>query len=98
MKWYKVAMSPEDVAAYKGKGLQDAFAELFVDIGGPPDAGMFGSLEVTGDYFFSPGAVRIAGPLIEGFAGFECPAPTRSEVAILVAHSDAEDIPFAPEK
>jgi hypothetical protein len=98
MVWRKVALAPAEVAAGKHVRLQDEFAAIFMALGGPRDAGMFGSLAAdASDYFFSPGAVRIAGPMIDRYAGAECPAPRLSEVALLVVSNGGDFIPFSSE-
>lgn len=99
MPWYKVTLSKADIRAGKIGSLQDGFEALFIALGGPGNAGMFGGLELGGHkYYFSPGAARIAGALIARYAGVECVPPKRSEVAILVADAGRlDEIPFAPE-
>jgi hypothetical protein len=96
MPWYKVTMSDEELLSGRTAALQDAFAQVFMMSGGPSDAGMFGGMNVGAPhvYYFSPGAARLAHALILSFSGIECDAPTRAEVAILVAQSGARRIPF----
>src|ERR1035441_7227419 len=61
MVWRKVALAPAEVAAGEHVRLQDEFAAIFMALGGPRDAGMFGSLAAdASDYFFSPGALVAA--------------------------------------
>jgi hypothetical protein len=98
MGWRKVSLSIQDVASGKGIQLQVAFEAVFIGLGAPKDAGMFGGLTLgTNDYFFSPGAVNIAGPIVEGYGGIECKAPKLSELAILVARGNLSSVPFSPE-
>jgi hypothetical protein len=98
-RWYSISLSTVQVAAGRIGTIQDAFAKIFIGLGAPRDAGMFGSLAL-GDHtlFFSPGAVRIAKPILDYYGAVECAAPLRSEVAILAANTGAEQIPFAPAK
>jgi hypothetical protein len=98
MGWYKVTMLPAEIVNRKAIRLQEAFADVFVKLGGPEDAGMFGSLDVMrNEYFFSPGAVRIFEPAIVAYGGIQCEAPKRSEVAMLVVNHDARAVSFAVE-
>jgi hypothetical protein len=91
-------MSVSDVADGKARRLQDLFEDVFVKCGGPEDAGMFGSIEWgSNDYFFSPGAARIAMPLILSHKGVKCAAPRLSALVILVAKHSGTAIPFVPE-
>ena len=92
-------MTVGDVADGKAMRLQDLFADLFVKLGGPEEAGMFGSMDVmSNDYFFSPEAATIALPLITAYGGVECAAPKRSQVSYLVVNQGARNVPFAPER
>jgi len=98
MRWYKVGMSASDVTNGSAMRLQNTFSDLFMRLGGPEEAGMFSGLSVVrNDYFFSPKAVRIASAIIAAYAGIECDAPKRSEVAMLVVNRGAEAVPFASE-
>ena len=94
--WYKVTLSVSEVASGKGIILQEQFSALFIAAGAPRDAGMFGSRDVMLNiYYFSPGAIGFAMPLILAFAGVECQPPTKSEVHALVSHTDTGDIPIS---
>jgi len=98
MGWYKVTMTPAEVVSGRAILLQDALADLFIRFAGPRDAAMFSSSDVMkNEYFFSPGAVRIAAPIIAAYAGVACEAPKRSELHMLVVNADAEAVSFAPE-
>ena len=99
MSWFKVEMSKQDVAAGKAINLQEEFTKVFDRSGAPTKAGMFNSLDVkTNEYFFSPGAVEIAKPLIERFGGRSCDAPKKSTLASIVTNCDAMVVPFAAEE
>jgi len=98
MAWYKVTLSHEDIAARKHIALQDAFTKFFTAFCAPTDAGMFGSPESgIHEYYFSPGAARIAMPLIASYFGVQCSAPKRSEVHLLVSHANPDGVAFRPE-
>ena len=98
MTWHKVVFTSEEVARGRALELQNLFMDLFMRNRAPADAGMFGARAVMkNEYFFSPGAMLIAGPIVMGYAAVECDPPKRSEVALLVSHAAAESIPFAPE-
>lgn len=99
MNWHKVTLSHDDISAGRHIQLQEAFEAVFIASAAPADAGMFGGREASVHfYYFSPGAVRIFGAVVERYSGVECPAPARSGVNILVSHAGAEGIPFAPER
>jgi hypothetical protein len=98
MSWYKIILTHEDIAALKHMELQDQFARFFTAHNGPRDAGMYQSNELgIHEYFFSPGAGKIAFPLIASYSGVECIAPTRSEVKPLVENAGSEGVAFRPE-
>ena len=50
------------------------------------------------EYFFSPGAARIAQSLIDAHGGVECAAPKRSDVEKLVSREDETLILFSIER
>ena len=97
MPWYKVTLSDDDILAGKLDGLQNAFAVVFLASGGPVDAGMFSptNLGRAPECYFSPGAARIGLSVITAFGGVECDAPSRVNMAILVANRGFEGKPFA---
>lgn len=94
MSWYKVDLSPEDINASRYVALQETFEDLFAASGSPENAGMFESAIPDYVYYFSPGAVVIAMPLISAFHGVPCAAPAESSVKALVFKGDLEDVPF----
>jgi hypothetical protein len=97
MPWNKVTLSHEDIAALKHMKLQEAFTQIVMVHGAPKSVGMFSDPTIgMHEYYFSPGAVLIAGPLLAGYSGVECAAPKRSSVHLLVGHDGSEAIPFAP--
>jgi hypothetical protein len=91
--WYKVTMSPDDIAQGRHFTLSEQFYHLFVLFGAPKGAGLFTDVDVmTNAYYFSPAAALIAMPLIANYTGVECAAPSRSSVRVLAAHDAAKDI------
>jgi hypothetical protein len=98
MPWYKITLSHEDIAALKHMALQESFANIVVVHGAPRDAAMFSDTAIgVHEYYFSPGATKIATALLAGYSAVACVAPTRSSLHLLVGHDGAEAIPFAPE-
>jgi len=96
MNWYTVRFSNDEVANGRHMALQDAFAKIFIQSGAPIDAGMFGSIAPgLADCYFSPGAARIAMPLIAAYHGVVCQAPRQADMAILVANHGFDGKPFA---
>ena len=81
--WYKVAAG--DWA------IMDAFTALWVAKGGPKDAALFVShpRRRANDFYFSPGAARIAEELLVRFACTECPRPEASGLSLLVGDQSA---------
>ena len=97
--WYKITLSNAEFAAGKGVELQNAFTDVFLGLAGPDEAGMFACRQIgKHDYFFSPGAVRIAKPIIDLYAGVECATPKLSELTSLIATVGAAKVHFAPEE
>ncbi len=95
--WYKVTMAHSEAGMFgRGKKLQDAFAILFVVTKAPHNAAMFGrraSDFETYDYFFSPDAASIAGPLLESYSAVKCSRPAYDDyISLLVGHSGAADV------
>lgn len=85
-----------EVASGRAVELQEKFSVVFRAFAGPADAAMFMSRDVMENlYYFSPGAARIAMPLIAAYAGVECPAPAKSEVHPLVVSGGFSEVPFS---
>ncbi len=86
--WYKVhfTFSEAGVRA-KAIRLQNDYSRIFVKNRGPNDALVFTDREHNRehyDYYFSPGAMRIAGPLVLASGGVPCERPDRSQVTLAV--------------
>jgi hypothetical protein len=95
MPWYRVGLSTTEVAAEKYAKLQTTFDILFKASSSPEDAAMFESNNPKYIYYFSPGAVAIAMPLISAYSGVECSAPSEANVTLLIGHDTKRSIPFA---
>jgi len=101
MSWYKVTLSPTDIAEGRQVHLEDACYAVFVKAEAPKEAGvgMFSLKDETQYvFYFSPSAAQVAMPLIDRYGGVPCEAPKRSEVGVLWSHFDGLDaVTFAPE-
>jgi hypothetical protein len=98
MPWNKVKFAPNDVSSHRPDELRKIFDLRFSAAGSPHNAVMLVGVNAWEDvYYFSPGAVDIAGALIKHYGGAECQAPTASEVSICVGNQPI-DVPFAPER
>jgi hypothetical protein len=95
MLWYEVTFSPEDIDAGRAIAMIAAFTDVCVAFAGPRDAGLFKSRDSAYTFYFSPGAARIAMPVITAFSGVACSAPARSNVQIAAADARLDEIPFA---
>jgi hypothetical protein len=84
-------MSDEDIRAHRYTRLQREFEAIFMTHGGPRDAAMFSNQDPARDheFYFSPGALRIAGDIIRRYGGAPCETPSQSEAALLVGEADA---------
>ena len=88
-QWYRVRV-PAAECGTGGRALQNDFERLFTKNGAPKNAALFGSKEVEHhSYYFSPGAVAIAGGLIQHFGGVPSPPPNEDECTplLLVGHA-----------
>jgi hypothetical protein len=95
MSWYKVELTPEEISNSRYIALQETFEDLFAAADSPKGAAMVeSSIPTDYIYYFSPGAVTIAMPLITAFNGVPCSAPAQSSVKALVFSGGLEDIPF----
>jgi len=85
--WYEVTLSDQDIIARKGMALQDEFMAVFRLNGKPKDAALFCNRSAQkNNYYFTPGAARIAAKLISRHAGAECPTPQGlGSLSLLVA-------------
>ncbi len=85
--WYEVASQDWSI--------QIEFHQIWSDRGKPKDAALFASYDPDTKvtlFLFSPGAVRIAFPLIHRHNGVNCPPPDLSDLPRVVGdQSVAED-------
>ena len=88
--WYKMT----GIDGVDGRAVEGAFAELWIARQMPNDAAMFAVRDHrarTNDFYFSPGAARVAGDLIVRYAGVECPRPEIAGLALVVGDQGAVD-------
>ena len=88
--WYKVAFPTTEAGHVEGASLQYAFEMLFNFRGKPNEAALFidrSSSSGTRQFYFSPGAVLIAGVLLVAHGAVACSAPRRDEVMLCVGDS-----------
>jgi hypothetical protein len=96
--WYKVTLSDQDIIAGKGLQLQNEYTMFHIqDWQSRRDALMLDSGDALDHtYYFSPGAVRLALPLILRWGGKPCPVPSPKGLAKLVGSTEALRVAFAP--
>jgi hypothetical protein len=89
--WYKVTMSQQDVIDGKAIQLQKEYEACHLrDRESRNDALMLDTNDVfEPTYYFSPGAVRAALPVILRWGGKSCPAPSPKGLAKLVGSTAA---------
>jgi hypothetical protein len=98
MPWYRVTLNHQDIAGRKHIAMQRAFEAVFAATGAPKDAGLYKrDKSQVYEYYFSPGAAKIAKSLIVSYSGVECAAPARSELVPLAEHVGSGDVAFRPE-
>jgi hypothetical protein len=87
--WHRVTLSNSDVVARRHMELQTAFETLFLAHQWPHRAAMFASVDSLAHHFyFSPGAVEIAGHLIGQYGGAACANPEPADLVLLVGNPD----------
>ena len=93
--WYKIRFPFSQLGLHgKAMKLQTAYKRIFIASGGPPDAFVLASHEpALADhwYYFSPGAMRIAGHLIRTYGATTCPQPELHRLKLLVGDLNALD-------
>ena len=86
--WYQVGfVFSEADARAKAVKLQNEYSRIFVKHRCPKEALVFTDREHNAqhyDYYFSPGAMRIAGPLVLSSGGVPCARPDRNQVTLAV--------------
>ena len=100
MSWYQVTLSRDDISAAKHFGLTAAFADLFAGVGTPRNAGLFVAKDHSAAYvyYLSVGDSEVLERLALTWGGIKCPAPSRSSVDLVAAHTGAESVPFGQER
>ena len=85
--WYRLTFSADDISAAKHLEMEGHFEKFFLAAGSPEDATLFKGVESDQmNYYFSPGAARIAMKLITHLSAVQCPAPPLSAVAFVAGH------------
>ena len=85
--WSLISLSRDEVSAGHVDRLQDAFAQVLVDVPGSSGAAMFGAARADGgeDLYFTPSATAIAEGLLKGNGAVPCPPPlNEGDMALLV--------------
>src|SRR5262245_37734430 len=93
MSWYKVVMTSQDISTHSDSQLVEAFKQVFMGSNFPQDAALFSNDFPPGEdliYYFSPGAVRIAGGLLSLYSGMPCEEPPRDSLFIF-GHENFRD-------
>jgi hypothetical protein len=89
--WYRLTFSADDISAAKHLEMEGHFERFFLAAGSPEDAILFRDLEPgQTNYYFSPGAARIAMKLITHLSAVQCLAPPMSAVAFVAGHQTGQ--------
>jgi hypothetical protein len=89
MPWFKVTISSDNNHRGLDAQIQNEFDALFVKANSPKDAALYSkrpSPDET-EFYFSPGASRIAYRLIANYGGIPCEEPS-GKVLLVVGHPD----------
>jgi hypothetical protein len=94
MGWKVVTLTNDSDGLAKAVKLQDSFEHLFISDLAPMNSRMYGSRSIVdgNNFWFSPGAVAIAGLLLESFGAKECEAPDIQNLTFLVGNASVEGI------
>jgi hypothetical protein len=90
--WFKIALSPEQVAAWHVSRLEDAFEALFVAAASPAGAALFSMARDDNgeDLYFTPAAAALARQLLRANGGNPSDPPLDDgTVSLLVGHRAA---------
>jgi hypothetical protein len=94
--WFKVTIAfGECGVGDKGQTLIDSFGRLLIESGGRYDAGMYSQRSEDFEkmfYYFSPGAMEIAGTIVNAFGGVPCSAPSRGTANLCAGNARAMDL------
>ena len=89
--WYRITFSADDIAAAKDLEMEGHFERFFLAAGRPEDATLFRGLDPDQtNYYFSPGAARIAMRLLNHLSAVPCPAPPMSSIAFVAGHQTGQ--------
>ena len=93
MSWKVVTISPDDMAAGRAMELQNGFAAIWMSVGAPPSAAMYGDKSIADDrkfhFYFTPAAALLALAFLESFGAVDCPNQDATKLAVHVANSGA---------
>jgi hypothetical protein len=87
MDWYRL-----DVGNYPADKVQDLFEGVFVLARAPKNAALFikaAPSDHDAEYYLSPDAARLCGPLLKAFNGRPSHRPPLAGTTLLVGHADA---------
>jgi len=91
-------MLKSEVVSGKALNLERSFQIAFERAGSPKSAGMFANRRRSDtEFFFSPGAERISRVVMAVYGGYNCAAPKRSQVELIVGDTELGMIAFTPE-
>jgi len=101
MSWHRISIAYEDCGiGGKGHQLTGAFMALLIEnVEVPIDAAVFSRRSDDFSsvlYYFSPGAMRIAGPLAESYGATPCSAPLRGTVHLAAGDVRALEMLWPP--
>lgn len=90
MDWYRLTLSPEQVAAGKIPPVKEAFTSAFRAAGGPRAMALFQKETEDGgvDLFFTPDCGRFASELLAEIGAAPCPGPPLIGLELLVGHNE----------
>ena len=89
--WYRITFSTDDISAAKHLEMEGHFERFFLAADSPEDATLFRGLEPgQTNYYFSPGAARVAMKLIKHLSAVQCPAPPMSAVTFVAGHQTGQ--------
>jgi hypothetical protein len=96
MDWTRIEL-PRDVPYAEGEGrLLSSFLRSFFAAGGPEDMGLFRPRRRDPEhpevFLMSPGTATRCPEIVELFGVEPCPAPHRSEVAMVAGHLSSRDL------
>lgn len=92
MGWKRVTLGSRQVSAGENMRLQNEFVTLWMSVGAPPAAAMYGDKRIADGnfhFYFTPAAVMLALSLLESFGAADCPEPDVAQLAVHVLSSGA---------